>query len=94
MAQKILVLYKRDGFDEDYYVSKHLPLATHYLQGVVSVEVGMVVGEGPYHRVALLEVPEGQTVDEVMAAPGMKATLADVKNYTKEGGVEVLVYQT
>ena len=95
MAQKILVLYKPQGFNEEYYVSQHLPLAARALQGVVDgVEVGKMVGDGPYYRIAILSVPEGQTVDAVMATPGMRETVADLQHCTQEGGFEVLVYET
>lgn len=95
MARKILVLYKADGFNEEYYVSQHLPLAARNLEGVVSsVEVGKVIGESPYCRVAILGVPDDQTEADVMANPGMQETVADLANCTQEGGFDVIVYET
>ena len=95
MAQMLILLYKQPKDSqkfEAYYNGTHVPLAGKALGNLIAgVDIVKVVGGGVYYRVAIIRLPQGKTVDELMKTEGMKTTLADLKNFVAEGGVETLV---
>jgi uncharacterized protein (TIGR02118 family) len=94
---KLLVLYPEptdpDHF-RDYYVNKHLPLATS-MPGMLawrySFDVSAKQGESPYFAVFEAEFADAEAYAASSASPEGRATSADVANYAT-GGIVVIHY--
>lgn len=81
----------------DYYFSKHIPLAKT-VPGLRSYTVndgpvGLPVEPGAVHLVALLEFDSPEAIQAALGSPEGQATAADLGNFA-DGGVELLVFNT
>ena len=97
---KLFAIYQQPAdaavFD-DYYFSKHLPLAKT-LPGLRSYEVtrGDMMGMGGKHGVylvAVLEFDSVQAIQAAMASPQGQATAADLAHFAG-AGVDVMMAET
>jgi uncharacterized protein (TIGR02118 family) len=95
----VRVCYKSGArFDEDYYVSRHLGLATRIMEplGLRNLEV-MRVGSNPDGTTPPYQVIFSGYFDSVeqilqaMAGPGMQEVLADIPNYYDGSAPDVFV---
>lgn len=96
----LMVCYKSGvRFDEQYYLSTHIPLAAAYFTpfGIKDVEVARfseVGGQAPVYQVTITAHFESMAgLQEAMANPGLAKVLADVPNYY-DGVPDVLVGDT
>jgi len=96
----IVAVYKTPksvaAFD-DYYFSKHVPLAKT-IPGLRSYmvsdgAVGLPVEPGAVHLVALLEFDSLGAIQAALGSPEGQATAADLGNFA-DGGVDLLVFNT
>ncbi|MFZ5638156.1 MAG: EthD family reductase [Pseudomonadota bacterium] len=97
---KLIALYRHPAdvaaFD-DYYFSKHVPLAKT-IAGLRRYEisrggVGALQGEAPYHLAAILSFDSMAEMQAALASPEGRATAADLGNFA-EAGVELLIFDT
>lgn len=97
---KLIALYrhpKDPAFFDDYYRSRHVPLA-RAIPGLRSYEVsagpvGTPAGPAPFHLVAELGFDSMADLRAALASPQGQATAADLANFAT-GGVDLLVYDT
>jgi uncharacterized protein (TIGR02118 family) len=95
---KLLVLYghpKDETHFRDYYVNKHLPLASK-MPGVKKASysfdvVALGSDKAPYFCIFEAEFEDAAALKAAFASPEGKATAADVPNYAT-GGVTLLNY--
>jgi uncharacterized protein (TIGR02118 family) len=86
-------------FDEQYYLSTHIPLAAAYFArfGIRNVEVvrfGEAAGQAPVYQVIITAHFETMAgLQQAMSDPGLANVLADVPNYY-DGVPDVLVGET
>jgi uncharacterized protein (TIGR02118 family) len=93
---KLLVLYghpKDEAHFRDYYVNKHLPLASK-MPGVRNTHfsfdiVALGADKAPYFCIFEAEFESADALRAAFASPEGKATAADVPNYAT-GGVTIL----
>jgi uncharacterized protein (TIGR02118 family) len=97
---KLIALYKKPAnaaaFD-DYYFSKHVPLAKT-IAGLRRYEVntgpvGSPAGESPYHLVAILSFDSMAAIQQGLTSPQGQAAAADLGNFA-QAGMELLVFDT
>lgn len=97
---KLFAIYQRPidvaAFD-DYYFSKHVPLAKT-IPGLQSYEVsrGDVMGMGGKHNVHLVAILSFASMDAIasaMASPQGQATAADLANFAT-AGVDLMFAET
>ena len=83
-------------FDEQYYLSKHIPLAAAYFMpfGVKQVEVlrfSDVNGQAPVYQVMITVHFESMAgLQQALSSPGIAEVIADVANYY-DGAPDLLV---
>ncbi|MBV8106002.1 MAG: EthD family reductase [Hyphomicrobiales bacterium] len=81
----------------DYYFSKHVPLAKTVpgLRGyqVSDGAVGLPVDPGAIHLVAMLEFDNVEAIGKALASPEGQATAGDLGNFA-DGGVDLIVFNT
>src|SRR5688572_4678928 len=100
MAMAVVrVCYKSGArFDEDYYMSRHLPLAMRIMAplGLTNAEV-MRVGANPdgslppYQVMFTGHFGSAVQLQQAMASPGMQEVLADIPNYYDGSPADVFV---
>lgn len=81
----------------DYYFSKHIPLAKT-VPGLRSYSVndgpvGLPIDPGAIHLVALLEFDSLAAIQAALGSPEGQATAADLGNFA-DGGADLLVFDT
>lgn len=94
---KVTVLYNHpDNPDEfeQYYSSKHLPLAAQ-TKGVERLELTKFIagpdgGKPAYYRMAELYFTNQAQMDETLGSPEGQAVVADLQNFAT-GGVSVVI---
>jgi uncharacterized protein (TIGR02118 family) len=93
------VCYKSGArFDEDYYVTRHLPLATSIMEplGLRNMEV-MRIGANPDGTMPPYQVifsgffDSVEQIQQAMASPGMQEILGDIPNYYDGSAPDVFV---
>ena len=96
----LMVCYKSGvRFDEQYYLSTHIPLAAaHFASfGITGVEVvrfSEVAGPAPVYQVMLTAHFESMAgLQQALSSPGMAGVVADVANYY-DGAPDILVGET
>jgi uncharacterized protein (TIGR02118 family) len=81
----------------DYYFSKHVPLAKTIpglrSYGVNDGPVGLPVEPGSVHLVALLEFDSVEAINAALGSAEGQATAADIANFA-DGGVDLFVFNT
>ncbi len=82
---------------DDYYFSKHVPLANK-IPGLKSNEVSIgsvsgIGGKSSYHRVAMLGFDSVEAIQNALTSPEGQATAADLANFA-DAGVELLIFDT
>lgn len=97
---KLIALYRHPAdpaaFD-DYYFSKHVPLAKR-MAGLRRYEVsrggvGALQGGAPYHLAAILSFDSVAAMQGALTTPEGQATAADLVNFA-DAGVELLIFDT
>jgi uncharacterized protein (TIGR02118 family) len=97
---KLIALYRHPAdpaaFD-DYYFSKHVPLAKT-VAGLRRYEVsrggvGALTGGAPYHLAAMLHFDSMAAMQAALASPEGQATAADLANFA-DAGVELLIFDS
>ena len=97
---KLVAIYRTPkdtaAFDQ-YYFSKHVPLAKT-IPGLRAYEindgaVGLPMEPGNVHLVALLTFDNLAAILAALASPQGQATAADLANFA-DGGVELMVFGT
>jgi uncharacterized protein (TIGR02118 family) len=79
------VLYPRsDGttFDNDYYVSTHMPLIAANWPQLAKWEVDLATPDQPHHAIGYLYFDSMEDFGAAMGSPGTGAVMGDVPNYT------------
>jgi uncharacterized protein (TIGR02118 family) len=95
----VRVCYKSGGrFDEEYYVSTHLPLAASVMGplGLRNIEVMRVGpnadGTTPQYQAIFSGYFDSiEQIQQAMAGPGMQEVLADIPNYYDGSAPDVFV---
>ena len=81
----------------DYYFSKHVPIAKA-IPGlrryrVSDGPVGLPVEPGAVHLVAILEFDSVEAIQQALGSPEGQATTSDLANFA-DGGVDLMIFNT
>jgi len=84
MIRAIALYPKGDDttFDADYWLSKHMPLCSEKLPGLVRWEADLGTPDAPHHAAAHLFFESAEALGAAFSSPGARDVFADVANYT------------
>ena len=89
MVKFIAIYYwpqEGEKFDEEYYSTKHLPMAKKELPGTISVTYCKVLppeegGNPNVKGIGIVSWKDLDSFQEAMASPGRKKLMADIPNF-------------
>lgn len=95
----LTVCYKTGAnFDTEYYLTKHLPLATEKLGslGMQRVEVRKILGTptgtpAPYQLIATLYFSDADSLQSALGSSDGQAVVADIQNFYGGGMPDLMI---